>query len=80
MNDLIATKGNPRRRASFISTIKEFLPSTGKFEVNFELFYLIIYIENVANFQHFYIVSNLSSFFILKRFPNRISALCYCNN
>ncbi|KAK6106999.1 hypothetical protein QQG55_26475 [Brugia pahangi] len=32
MNDLIATKGNSRRRASFISTIKDFLPNTGKFE------------------------------------------------
>uniref|UniRef100_A0A0R3RFP7 Uncharacterized protein n=1 Tax=Elaeophora elaphi TaxID=1147741 RepID=A0A0R3RFP7_9BILA len=32
MRDLIATKGNPRRRASFISTIKEFLPTTGKFK------------------------------------------------
>ncbi|EFO24580.1 hypothetical protein LOAG_03902 [Loa loa] len=32
MNDLIATKGNPRKRASFISTINEFLPSTGKFK------------------------------------------------
>uniref|UniRef100_A0A915Q5M3 Uncharacterized protein n=1 Tax=Setaria digitata TaxID=48799 RepID=A0A915Q5M3_9BILA len=32
MNDLIATKDNPRRRASFISTIKEHLPCTGKFK------------------------------------------------
>ncbi|KAL3998843.1 hypothetical protein ACH3XW_16690 [Acanthocheilonema viteae] len=32
MKDLIATKGNPRRRASFISTIKEFLPNTEKFK------------------------------------------------
>ncbi|KAM3720913.1 Transcription factor [Dirofilaria immitis] len=32
MNDLIATKGNPRRRASFISTIRELLPNTGKSE------------------------------------------------
>ncbi|CAG9538976.1 unnamed protein product [Cercopithifilaria johnstoni] len=32
MKDLIATKDNPRRRARIISTIKELLPSTGKFK------------------------------------------------
>lgn len=53
MKDLIATKGDGRRRANFISTIKEFLPNTGKFKVNLEFLFRYERIVKRSAFQHF---------------------------